>query len=163
VKRIAAIALGSNLASQWGDPDANLREAVRRVGNLGTTQAVSSFYETAPVGYTDQPNFLNAAMLLETELEPPELMSALLSIERDMGRNRSTAPAKGPRIIDLDLVLMGDVILATPLLTLPHPAMAERRFVLEPLAEIAPLLTHPLTGHTVAQMVNLISDSSKKP
>jgi 2-amino-4-hydroxy-6-hydroxymethyldihydropteridine diphosphokinase len=157
VKRTAAIALGSNLASQWGHPDANLREAVRRVGKLGITQGVSSFYETAPVGYTDQPNFLNAAMLLETELEPPELMSALLAIERDMGRNRATAPAKGPRIIDLDLVLMGDVILATPLLTLPHPAMAERRFVLEPLAEIAPAVIDPRTGITIAKMLARLS------
>jgi 2-amino-4-hydroxy-6-hydroxymethyldihydropteridine diphosphokinase len=126
---------------------------VKRVGKLGHTQAVSSFYETAPVGYTEQPNFLNAAMLLETELEPPDLMTALLSIERDMGRNRATAPAKGPRIIDLDLILMGDVILATPLLTLPHPAMAERRFVLEPLGEIAPNLVDPRSGHTIAELL----------
>lgn len=153
MKRLAAIALGSNLRSQWGEPEANLREAVKRVGKLGRTQAVSSFYETAPVGYTEQPNFLNAAMLLETELEPPDLMTALLSIERDMGRNRATAPAKGPRIIDLDLILMGDVILATPLLTLPHPAMAERRFVLEPLGEIAPNLVDPRSGHTIAELL----------
>jgi 2-amino-4-hydroxy-6-hydroxymethyldihydropteridine diphosphokinase len=109
VKRVAAIALGSNLASEWGDREANLREAVRRVGLLGEVQAVSSFYDTAPVGYTEQPRFLNGAMLLETELEPAELMCELLAIERAMGRDRAQAPAKGPRVIDLDLLLMGDV------------------------------------------------------
>jgi 2-amino-4-hydroxy-6-hydroxymethyldihydropteridine diphosphokinase len=154
MRRLAAIALGSNLASQWGDPAATLREAVSRVAQLGYVRAVSSFYETAPVGYADQPNFVNAAMLLETELEPEELMRSLLAIEHSMGRDRSVAiPAKGPRKIDLDLLLMGDVILATPDLTLPHPAMAERRFVLEPLAEIAPGMVDPLSGLTVAEML----------
>src|ERR1700691_1322652 len=109
---LAAIALGSNLASQWGDPDANLREAVKRVGELGTVRAVSPFHETAPVGYTDQPNFLNAALLLETELAPLDLMHALLAIELSMGRDRATAPPKGPRVIDLDWLLMDDVVLA---------------------------------------------------
>jgi len=155
--RVAAIALGSNLASQWGAPNAALDEALKRLSSLGRIHAVSSFYETAPVGYTDQPNFVNAAMLLETELEPPELMSALLAIERAMGRNRSTAPAKGPRIIDLDLLLMGDAILNTPELTLPHPAIADRRFVLEPLNEIAPTLTDPRTGLTIAEMLANLS------
>ena len=150
---VAAIALGSNLTSQWGAPNAALHEALKRLGALGRIEAVSSFYETAPVGYTDQPNFVNAAMLLQTELDPPELMAALLAIERAMGRNRSTAPATGPRIIDLDLLLMGDAILNTPELTLPHPAMANRRFVLKPLDEIAPTLTDPRTGLTIAEML----------
>ena len=150
---MAAIALGSNLASEWGDREANLREAVRRVGALGQLRAVSSFHDTAPVGLTDQPRFLNGAMLLETELEPLDLMRALLAIERAMGRNRATAPAKGPRIIDLDLLLMGDVVMRAPELTLPHPAMASRRFVLEPLAEIAPEMADPDSGTTVATML----------
>ena len=88
MRRIAAIALGSNLASPWGDREANLREAVRRVGKLGEVRAVSSFHDTAPVGFAEQPNFLNGAMLLETELEPVELMRALLAIERAMGGPR---------------------------------------------------------------------------
>ncbi len=151
--RVAAIALGSNLASEWGDRAANLREAVRRVKRLGQVRAVSRFYDTAPVGYTDQPNFLNAAMLLETELEPVELMRALLAVERAMGRDRAAAVAKGPRVIDLDLLLMDDVVMVTEELTLPHPAMAQRRFVLEPLKQIAPTLVDPLSGRTVAEML----------
>jgi len=156
--RLAAIALGSNLASPAGDRAANLHEAVKRVGGLGQVCAVSSFYSTAPVGFIDQPDFLNAALLLETELEPLELMRALLAIERAMGRDRTTAVVKGPRILDLDLLLMDDVVLATPELTLPHPAMAERRFVLEPLAEIGPAMVDPLSGHTVAQMLATLGD-----
>jgi 2-amino-4-hydroxy-6-hydroxymethyldihydropteridine diphosphokinase len=160
VRRIAAIALGSNLPSQWGDREANLREAIARVGRLGEVRAVSSFHDTAPVGYAEQPNFLNGAMLLATELEPVELMRALLAIERAMGRDRANVPAKGPRIIDLDLLLMDDVVLAGARgmedqteLTLPHPAMAARRFVLEPLAEIAPKLIDPRTGCTITELL----------
>ena len=158
MSRIAAIALGSNLASPWGDREANLREAVRRVGQLGEVRAVSSFHNTAPVGTTEQPKFLNGAMLLENELEPVELMRALLAIERAMGRNRASVPAKGPRTIDLDLLLMDDLVLDADELTLPHPAMAERRFVLEPLAEIAPAMVDPVTGRTVAEMLARLAD-----
>lgn len=153
MKRLAAIALGSNLASPWGDRDANLREAIKRVEPLGEVRAVSSFYDTAPVGFTEQPRFLNGAMLLETELEPVELMHALLAVERAMGRDRTAVAAKGPRVIDLDLLLMDDVVLHTSDLTLPHPAMSERRFVLEPLAEIAPQMANPVSGVTIAAML----------
>lgn len=174
MSRLAAIALGSNLASHWGDREANLREAVSRIAKLGEVRAISSFYDTAPVGYTDQPNFLNGAMLLETNLEPIELMRALLAIELAMGRVRtgvSASPIKGPRIIDLDLLLMGDVVfdnarspelLDSTELTLPHPAMAERRFVLEPLAEIAPDLIDPRSGLSVAQMLARLQADSKQ-
>jgi 2-amino-4-hydroxy-6-hydroxymethyldihydropteridine diphosphokinase len=150
---LAAIALGSNLPSPWGDRAANLREATTRIAALGDIRAISSFYETAPVGFADQPNFLNAALLLATELPPLELMRALLAIELAMGRDRTTAIAKGPRIIDLDLLMMDDVVLSTPELTLPHPAMAQRRFVLQPLAEIAPQMVDPLSQRTIAQML----------
>jgi len=153
VSHLAAIALGSNLPSQWGGPAGNLHEAVRCLGELGAVRAVSSFFETAPVGYTDQPNFLNAAALLETTLEPEALMQGLLEIERSMGRDRSAAPAKGPRIIDLDLLIMDGFIRATPELTLPHPALADRRFVLAPLAQIAADMVHPVTGNSVIEML----------
>src|ERR1700682_6049718 len=126
----AAIALGSNL----GDRELNLLEAGRRVGALGVVRAVSAFYDTAPVGFLEQPRFLNGALLLESSLEPLELMRGLLGVERAMGRERVVA--KGPRVIDLDLLLYGDVVMETAELTLPHPAMAERRVVLEPLAGV---------------------------
>jgi 2-amino-4-hydroxy-6-hydroxymethyldihydropteridine diphosphokinase len=149
----AAIALGSNLSSKWGGREANLREAIRRVAPLGTVQRVSSFYETEPMGYVDQPPFLNGALLLDTGMQPLDLLRALLAIEREMGRDRSAVVAKGPRIIDLDLLLCGDIVLKTPELTLPHAALSQRRFVLEPLAEIAPELLDPATHRTVAAML----------
>jgi 2-amino-4-hydroxy-6-hydroxymethyldihydropteridine diphosphokinase len=157
VTRLAAIALGSNLSSPWGDREANLREAAVRVARLGELRAVSSFYDTEPVGYVDQPRFLNGALLLATDLEPLTLMCALLAIEQSMGRDRTNVPQKGPRVIDLDLLLMEDVTLDTVELTLPHPAMAERRFVLEPLAEIAPTLIDPRSGRTIAELLTQFS------
>ena len=147
---VAAIALGSNLRSEWGDREATLLEAVRRVGGLGRVAAVSGFRDTEPVGYTEQPRFLNGAMLLDTELGAEELMGALLEIEQEMGRVRVVA--KGPRTIDLDLLLFGDLVIETEGLTVPHPGLGERRFVLEPLAEIAGEMVDPRTGRTVGEM-----------
>jgi 2-amino-4-hydroxy-6-hydroxymethyldihydropteridine diphosphokinase len=153
MKKLAAIALGSNLESRFGDREANLWEAVERLRELGEVRAVSSVYDTEPVGYLNQPRFLNAAVLLETSLDPTELMRALLEVERAMGRERAGMVAKGPRVIDLDLLLYGQAVVNTTELTLPHPEMMERRFVLEPLAEIAPRMVHPVLGLTVREML----------
>ena len=157
---LAAVALGSNLESEFGGREANLREAVRRVGELGRVVAVSSFYDTEPVGYLEQPRFLNGALLLETELAALELMRGLLGVERAMGRERmvGVSVAKGPRVIDLDLLVFGDVVMATEELTVPHPAMAERRFVLEPLAEIAGGMVHPGVGVSVGELLGRLGD-----
>jgi 2-amino-4-hydroxy-6-hydroxymethyldihydropteridine diphosphokinase len=169
MRGLAAIALGSNLDSGFGDREANLREAVRRIGSpvggLGEVRAVSSFYDTEPVGFVEQPRFLNGTLVLETELEPLELMRGLLGVERGMGREREGAmakgaSAKGPRVIDLDLLLYregdGEVMMETEELTLPHPEMQERWFVLKPLAEVAPDWVHPVLGVTVQEMLEEI-------
>jgi 2-amino-4-hydroxy-6-hydroxymethyldihydropteridine diphosphokinase len=156
MKGLAAVALGSNLESAFGDREANLREAVERIGGLGAVQSVSTFYDTEPVGYLEQPRFLNGALVLETDLEPLDLIRGLLTVEHDMGRERVIA--KGPRVIDLDLLLYGSVVMSTPELTLPHPEMHERRFVLEPLAEVAPAMMHPVLGRTVAEMLQAVKN-----
>ena len=149
-KHTAAIALGSNL----GDPEANLRTAIKHIRSLGKVTAISSFHKTAPVGYLDQPQFLNAAILLQTELPSVDLMHALLNIEKKMGRDRATAIPKGPRLIDLDLLLYGEDVLNSQELVLPHPSMHERAFVLAPLVEIAAEMRHPLKKRTIKNLLD---------
>jgi 2-amino-4-hydroxy-6-hydroxymethyldihydropteridine diphosphokinase len=140
------LSLGSNL----GDRAANLSAAIARLRAVGTVSAVSSIYETEPVEVTEQPQFLNCVIALETAEPPPRLLRSILAMEREMGRERKQD--KGPRIIDIDIVLFGDSILDTSELTLPHPAMHRRRFVLEPLAEIAPWVRHPRLQKTIGQL-----------
>ena len=150
----AAIALGSNLPSPWGGREHNLTLALEHLGALGKVTAVSTFFDTAPLIYIKQPRFLNAAALLETALEPLPLLHALQSIELVMGRNRSaTAIPKGPRTLDLDLLWFDNLVLDLPNLILPHPALHQRRFVLEPLAEIAPNWLHPILKKTASQLL----------
>jgi 2-amino-4-hydroxy-6-hydroxymethyldihydropteridine diphosphokinase len=149
----AAVALGSNLPSELGGPRENLDAAVAWIGVLGRVSAVSAYIATAPEINTDQPEFLNAALVLETALGPLELMRALLALEASMGRVRTGIPSKGPRVIDLDLIFFDDLVLESEELTLPHPGVAERRFVLAPLAEIAAGWVHPGTGLTVGEML----------
>ena len=141
----AYVGLGANL----GDRQATLRRAVELLGELPGVEvvAVSSFHDTAPWGYADQPRFLNAACALETELPPRVLLDALLDTERRLGRERAAgAPRYGPRTIDLDLLVHGDLVLAEPGLEVPHPRLHERVFALAPLAEIAPALVVPGRG-----------------
>ena len=137
----AYIGLGSNL----GDREATLREALDRLGaGEGiAVVAVSSFRETDPVGVLDQPRFLNAAAALETSLAPRELLERLLAVERALGRDRAQEERWGPRTLDLDLLLYGDEEVDEPGLTVPHPRLAERAFVLEPLLELDPGLRLP--------------------
>jgi 2-amino-4-hydroxy-6-hydroxymethyldihydropteridine diphosphokinase len=156
---LAYLSLGSNL----GDREAHLEDAQNRLGAVGRVVAVSSFYETEPVEFTEQPWFLNCAVALETALTPRQLMTSLLVMEQAMGRKRGQK--KGPRIIDIDILLFGDTILDFPEVTIPHPAMHERRFVLEPLAEIAPNLLHPVRRKTIRELCDALPEGQivRKP
>jgi 2-amino-4-hydroxy-6-hydroxymethyldihydropteridine diphosphokinase len=152
VSETALIALGANL----GDPQAALEWAVGEIRALGTVLAVSSFHMTAPVGGpSGQPDYLNAALKLETDLPPEALLDALLNLETRYGRLRRER--WGARVLDLDLIAYGTLVLNTPRLTLPHPRAWERTFVLGPLSEIAPEYPHPITGQTVAAALAALS------
>jgi 2-amino-4-hydroxy-6-hydroxymethyldihydropteridine diphosphokinase len=148
---IVYIGLGANLPSPAGSPEATLAAAAARLASIGRVLACSSLYSTAPVGFADQPRFFNAALALETTLTPRELLQALLALEREFGRDRSAGIQNGPRALDLDILLYGDLAISEDDLAIPHPRMAERAFVLVPLAEIAAQARDPRTGATVAQ------------
>jgi 2-amino-4-hydroxy-6-hydroxymethyldihydropteridine diphosphokinase len=150
VKKTVYLSLGSNL----GDRIANLQAAIGHLGELGAVAARSSLYETEPVDVTCQPWFVNCVIALETELTPKQLLSRALAIERKLGRRRDQS--KGPRTVDIDILLFGNCVVDTPALTIPHPAMRQRRFVLEPLAEIEPDVLHPVFKKTVREMLNAL-------
>ena len=144
---VCYVGLGSNL----GDRAANLAEARRRLNESGRIVAASSIYETDPWGVDPgQPVYLNQVVSIATPLPPADLLEKLLGIERDLGRVR-TAPGD-PRLIDLDLLLYGDEVTDGPGLTLPHPRMCQRAFVLAPLAEIAPDAVHPVNGLSISAL-----------
>lgn len=162
------IGLGSNVASEAGDPEQTTQAAIGALGILGEVTAKSSLRRTAPVGFLNQPDFINAVVCLETDVEPRELMRELLAIERRFGRDRSAGIPKGPRTLDLDLLLVFEaangkaVVSRSAGLMLPHPEMAKRRFVLEPLAEIAPDLRHPEFRKSMRQLLDeLPSDEAQ--
>jgi 2-amino-4-hydroxy-6-hydroxymethyldihydropteridine diphosphokinase len=140
------LSLGSNV----GDRAANLKTAIDRLSRVGKVVTVSSFYETEPVELTAQPWFLNCALQLDTEKMPRQLLSEILAMEQEMGRRRRQS--KGPRNIDIDILLFGNSIIQVEGLTIPHPAMQQRRFVLEPLAQIAPEVLHPVFQRTVREL-----------
>jgi 2-amino-4-hydroxy-6-hydroxymethyldihydropteridine diphosphokinase len=145
------LSLGSNV----GKREDSLREAIARLEAAGHVDTVSSFYETEPVGFPaeakDQPWFLNCAIKFFTALSPEQLMRTALQIEREMGRVRGEK--RGPRNIDIDILLFREAVIDSPELTIPHPAMHERRFVLEPLAEIAPNENHPVLKKSVLELL----------
>jgi 2-amino-4-hydroxy-6-hydroxymethyldihydropteridine diphosphokinase len=150
VETEAYIALGSNL----GDRDLNLLQAVAEVGRLPRSRvtALSSFYETSPVGNINQDSFYNAVLRLSTLLDARSLLTHLLRIEDETFKRVRTIH-QGPRRIDLDLLLYGDLTINEEYLVVPHPRLAERRFVLQPLCEIAPDLLHPLTGKSMHELL----------
>ncbi len=151
------IALGANL----GDRQSNLLQALQRIRARASVEKVSACYETKPVGYLAQPDFLNMACLISTEASPLELLGFLKQIERQMGRQTSFRGA--PRPIDLDILLYDDLVMESPELTIPHPRMSERAFVLAPLADIAPYLVHPILRLTVAEMLQRTDRSGLVP
>jgi 2-amino-4-hydroxy-6-hydroxymethyldihydropteridine diphosphokinase len=140
------LSLGSNV----GDREANLRAAIAGLAEFGKVLEVSSFYETEPVGISGQPWFLNCVVKFETERMPRQLISAILNLEQGMGRQRKQG--KTPRTIDIDILFFGSSIIEIPSLTVPHPRLHERRFVLEPLTEIAPDVRHPVFKRTAREL-----------
>jgi len=140
------LALGSNL----GDRERNLIDAIERLSEVIVTQQISAPYDTGPVGYIDQPRFMNAVVRGETKLTPEDLLDFVKKIEVDLGRTASFV--NGPRLVDIDILLYDDVVLNTPLLTIPHPRYTERAFVLIPLSEIGPDTVCPLNQITIKKL-----------
>ena len=151
------LSLGSNL----GDRVKNLKEAIKRMEESGkvSIKKISSVYETEPVGYENQPRFLNLVLQTQTSLDPHPLLEQLLSIEEQMGRKREGK--WGPRNIDIDILFYDDLMVNSVELTIPHPRMHERRFILVPLAQIAPKLLHPFLKKNVTELLESCEDNSE--
>ncbi len=153
-KHFAFLLLGSNMEK----PAAQLKKALALIDKrIGQVINKSSVYTTAAWGFTDQPDFLNQVLKVATVLEPEECMQTVLEIEKEMGRIRTTPNA--PRTIDIDILFYDDLILDKPILTLPHPAIAKRKFVLVPMQELAPEYIHPVLNKNISEILNVCSDT----
>jgi len=152
---IAYIGVGSNV----GERKDNCRKAIELLEETGRVLSISSLYHSEPVGYKEQEDFINAVVSIETDLSAMELLDACHVIEGRLGRKRTLR--WGPRTIDLDILLYGDQIMNQPHLIIPHPLMATRKFVLAPLAEIAPEVMHPVLQKTARQLLRELKDASR--
>jgi len=153
--------MGGNLASWAGTPEATLAAAAMRLERLGRVVRRSSLYSTEPVGFADQPRFVNAVVAVETELEPRLLLEGLLAIEQEFGRDRTAGIANGPRTLDLDILLLGELRISEPGLEIPHPRLDQRAFVLVPLNEVAPGTLDAGCGKTVSQLLHDLVPNSE--
>ncbi|MBO9635723.1 MAG: 2-amino-4-hydroxy-6-hydroxymethyldihydropteridine diphosphokinase [Chitinophagaceae bacterium] len=145
------------IGGNMGNRQENLQKAIALIRQrIGEVQQASSIYETAAWGKTDQPSFLNQALLLYTAMEPLPLLKEILAVELQMGRER--IEKNGPRTIDIDIIFYNDAIIDEPGLIVPHPAMAQRRFVLTPMAELSPQLLHPVLKRTMQQLLEECTD-----
>ncbi len=152
---VAFIGLGSNL----GDRIGSIQKAIGEISKLGDISALSSLYETEPVGVEDQPDFINCVIKLEANLSPYDLLVSLQSVEKKLGRERREKWE--PRTIDLDIIFYNNLVIETPSLIIPHPRAHLRRFVLEPLCEIAPDFIHPTLNITVSKILEGLVDSKR--
>ena len=154
---IAYIGLGGNVASRVGEPEVTLARAVERLASLGRVVRRSRLYSTAPVGFADQPRFVNAVVALETALPVNGLLAHLQGIEREFGRDRSAEFPNGPRTLDLDILMYGEKRFVMPWVDIPHPRLSKRAFVLVPLAEIAPDAVVPGLNRRVKELLESLN------